>query len=191
MQEMIRTLAEKKTHVDLTLIAFYLAFWGDEPSVRDEFISLAHPAMAEQWRTVFRFDAGWQADDYRRAKTVWPKIEKFAKSLYEAGVPLTLGTDQGNPFVAPGASLVQEMQLHERAGVPHWAILRMATSEAARILGLGAKTGRIAAGLGADIVFTAENPAEDFSAFHGVRYVLSNGVLYDADALKAASGQDK
>jgi imidazolonepropionase-like amidohydrolase len=67
----------------------------------------------------------------------------------------------------------------------------MATSEAARILGLGAKTGRIAAGLDADIVFTAKNPAEDFAAFHGVRYVLSNGVLHDAGALKGASNNDK
>lgn len=191
MKELIRTLAEKKTHVDLTLIAFYLAFWGDDLSVRDEFISLAHPEMAEQWLTVFRFDAGWRAGDYQRARAVWPKIEAFAKALHEAGVPLTLGTDQQNPFVAPGASLVQEMMLHERAGVPHWAILRMATSDAARVLGLAAKTGRIANGLDADIVFTAGNPAQDLGAFHSVRFVLSNGVLHDADALKAFSRQDK
>ncbi len=188
MKELIRTLAARKTHVDLTLIAFHLAFWGDD-AVREEYLSLSHPALVENWKAFFRFDIGWKADDYARAKAVWPKIEAFAKALYDAGVPLTLGTDMANPFVAPGASLVQEMELHERAGIPHWAILRMATSEPARILGLGGKTGRIAKGLDADIVFTEGDPSRDFGAFHKGRFVLTNGVLYDADALKSAATQ--
>src|SRR5690606_2737490 len=110
---------------------FRLAFWGDEPAVRDEYLTLSHPDLVENWNTFFRFDLGWRPEDYARAKAVWPKILRFARLLHEAGVPMTLGTDQANPFVAPGASLMQEMKLHEDAGIEKWDILRMATSEAA------------------------------------------------------------
>lgn len=185
MREMIRTLARKKTHVDLTLIAFRLAFWGDDPAVTDEYIALSHPDMVANWRSFFRFDFGWQADDYRRAKAVWPKIERFARALHEAGVPLTLGTDQANPFVAPGASLVQEMKLHEAAGIPKWDVLRMATSDSARILGIDAKTGRFAKGLDADVVFLKADPTRDFGAFLDATLVLNNGRAYEPAVLKA------
>lgn len=184
MREMIRTLAERKVHVDLTLVAFRLAFWGDAPAVTDEFIALSHPDMIANWRSFFRFDLGWQADDYRRAKAVWPKIERFALALHEAGVPLTLGTDQANPFVAPGASLVQEMKLHEAAGIPKWHVLRMATSEAANILKIDAKTGRIAEGLDADVVFLKADPTHDFDAFFDAALVLTNGRAYEPVSLK-------
>ncbi len=184
MKEMIRTLAERMVHVDLTLIAFRLAFWGDDPAVTDEFIALSHPDMIANWRSFFRFDLGWQADDYQRAKAVWPKIERFARDLYEAGVPLTLGTDQANPFVAPGASLVQEMKLHEAAGIPKWDVLRMATSEAASILKIDAKTGRIAEGLDADVVFLKADPTRDFGAFFDAALVLNNGRAYEPASLK-------
>lgn len=184
MQEMIRTLAERKVHVDLTMIVFRLAFWGDDPAIREEYMSLAHPAMIENWRTTFRFDIGWQTDDYRRAKAVWPKIEKFARMLYEAGVPLTIGTDFANPFVAPGASLVQEMQLHAESGIPTWAVLRMATGDAARLLDMDGATGRISAGLDADLVFTRSDPSQDLATFFEPALVLANGVRLEPQALR-------
>lgn len=184
LREVVATLAENEVHLDLTLIAFRLAFWGDESAQRDRYLHLAHPAMADNWRSHFRFDLGWEAEDYARAKAVWPKIERFVLMLHEAGVPLTLGTDLANPFVAPGASLIQEMALHEAAGLPRWTILRMATSDAADILGLADKTGRIMPGLDADIVFLDRDPSKDFSAFHHARYVLADGRLLEAPALK-------
>ncbi|MFZ5617082.1 MAG: amidohydrolase family protein [Pseudomonadota bacterium] len=187
MREVIRTLAERKTHIDLTLIAFKLAFWGDDPAFRDQYLGLAHPDMVENWRAFFRFDLGWRTEDYARAKAVWPKILRFARMLHDAGVPMTLGTDQANPFVAPGASLVQEMKLHEDAGIARWAALRMATSEAAEILKLDAKTGRIAEGLDADVVFLNSDPTRNLDAFFNPLLVLSNGRAYDPAALRKAA----
>lgn len=187
MRNVIRALAEKQVHVDLTLIAFKLAFWGDDLAVRDEFLSLSHPDLIENWRTFFRFDLGWSAGDYARAKAVWPKILKFARQLHDAGVPLTLGTDQANPFVAPGASLVQEMKLHREAGISGWAVLRLATCDAARILRLGDETGSLKPGLDADVVFVAENPALNLDTFLAPVLVLNNGRVFDPDALRAAA----
>ncbi len=185
IRDMIATVAASDITIDATLIAFYLAFWGDQPAVRDAYLELAHPKMVQNWQTLFRFDLGWTAADYARAKAVWPKIQTFVKLLHNAGAKLTLGTDQGNPFIAPGASLMQEMILHQQAGLPDYAILRMATSTAAELLGMGQKTGKIAPGYDADMVFLKHNPLEDFKALETATLVLHNGQALEPEVLKA------
>jgi imidazolonepropionase-like amidohydrolase len=49
------------------------------------------------------------------------------RELHAAGVPLLIGTDTGNPFVFPGTSVHEEMQLFAKAGLPPLAILQAAT----------------------------------------------------------------
>jgi imidazolonepropionase-like amidohydrolase len=186
IKQMIAALAKHRVHVDATLIVFYFNFWGDDPAVRDADMALAHPAMAANWRGNFRFDLGWKPEDYRRAKAVWPKVLRLTRMMHEAGVPMTLGTDANNPFTVPGASFVREMKLHADAGISNWAILRMATTDAARILGLGNKTGRIARGYEADVVFLDADPTRDIGNAARVSAVLHNGRLLDPAELKSA-----
>ena len=111
--------------------------------------------------------------------------EQFAARLHEAGVPLTLGTDMANPFIAPGRSMAREAVLHHAAGIPAWDILRMATSNAARTLGIADRTGALAVGQEADIVFLSADPATDLNALIQVRAVLSDGALHDPETLLA------
>lgn len=184
IRQMIATLKKKNVHVDATLIVFYLTFFGDQPAIRDADLAIAPPALVANWRGGFRFDAGWKPEDYRRAQAVWPKVLKLTRMLYEAGVPMTLGTDMANPFTAPGVSLSREMELHRQAGIPAWAVLRMATSDAARILGMDHRTGRIAPGYEADAVFLEADPRRDMAAMRQVAAVLNDGELLDPEALK-------
>jgi len=183
IKEMIEVMAKKKVHIDATLIVFYLAFWGDQPDVINANNHLSHPEMVLNWKTTFRFDLGWQADDYKRAKAIWPKVLRLTKMMHDAGVPMTLGTDQNNPFVAPGRSLYQEMKLHSDAGISNWDILNMATSRAADILGISNRTGRIQVGLEADIIFLEKDPAPNLSNIDSITAVLTNGTFYIASEL--------
>ena len=98
-------------------------------------------------------------------------------------MPLTLGTDMANPFVAPGLSLAREAVLHHEAGIPVWSVLRMATSDAARALGVADRTGALAVGLEADMVILAADPTRDLNALTQVRAVLSDGALHDPAVL--------
>lgn len=184
IREMIDALEANRVHVDATLIAFHLAFRGDEPAIRDADLAAAPPALAASWQAGFRFDAGWKADDYRRAQAVWPRVLRLTRMLWEAGVPMTIGTDMANPFVAPGVSVSREMELHAAAGIPPWAVLRMATTDAARALGVDGRTGRLQAGLEADVVFLRRDPTRDLSALRDVAAVLHDGRLLDPEALK-------
>jgi imidazolonepropionase-like amidohydrolase len=184
MQQMLATLAQRQVHVDPTLIAFQPAFYGDTAETAERDIAFAHPDMATNWRTLFRFDLGWQPADYTRAQAVWPRVLELAKRIYEAGIPMTIGTDLANPFVAPGISVSREMELFAEAGIPSWAVLRMATVEGAKQLGIDNRTGRIAAGYEADILFTRSNPLEDFANLADVSLVLSDGVAHDPQGLR-------
>jgi imidazolonepropionase-like amidohydrolase len=183
VRAMIATLARRKVHVDATLVAFEPAFWGDDPALFERDIALDHPAMVASWRR-FRFDMGWTPADHARAKAVWPKLLELTRRMYEAGVPLTIGTDQANPWIAPGRSVSREMALHQRAGIPAWAVLRMATSDAARLIGVGDRTGALRKGLEADILFLGADPRADLDRVADVRAVLDNGRLRDPAQLR-------
>lgn len=178
IREMIATLARRRVHLDATLIAFQQAFFGDDATLLARDRDYDHPDMVANWRSGFRFDMGWQADDYRRAQAVWPRVLELTRRLYEAGVPMTIGTDQANPFITPGISVSREMALHQQAGIPAWAVLRMATSEAARLIGVGHRTGALRRGLEADILFIAADPLPDLNRVADVRAVLNNGALF-------------
>lgn len=184
IKEAIAAMADNGVHIDATLIAFHHAFWGDQPNTRDKFNHLTYPASLMNWQTLFKFDVGWGADDYKRAKAIWPKILKLTKMVFDGGVLMSLGTDQGNPFVAPGASLYQEMKLHSDAGISNWDILKMATSNGADTMRLSDRTGRVKAGLEADIIFLTKDPSIEISNIDTVEAVLSNGVLYNSQDLK-------
>lgn len=184
MQRLIRVLAERQVTVDLTLVVFQKTFWGDDPSVRDTGAEFMHPLMRENWRT-FRFDIGWQPEHYARARAIWPKIQRFARMLHEAGVPLTIGTDLANPFVSPGYDTITELRLHQDAGIPAWDILRMATSDAAETLHMRDRIGRLTRGMEADVVFLDADPTTDVANAMRTRGVLLNGAYYDAAALRA------
>lgn len=185
IREMIAALARHRVHFDATLVAFQPAFFGDDEALLARDRQYDHPAMVANWRSGFRFDAGWQAADHTRAQAVWPRLLRLTRMMYEGGVPMTIGTDQANPFVAPGIGVAREMALHQQAGIPAWAVLRMATSDSARIMGLGERTGALRPGLEADILFIAADPRPDLNRVADVRWVVNNGLLLSPERLRA------
>jgi imidazolonepropionase-like amidohydrolase len=176
---MIAALVRHRVHVDATLVAFQPAFWGNDAAFLARDREHVHPALIANWQGDFRFDLGWTPEDYRRAQAVWPRVLELTRRMYEAGVPMTIGTDQANPFVAPGISMAREMALHQQAGIPPWAVLRMATVDAARLIGVGDRTGALKPGLEADILFIAADPRPDLNRVAEVRAVVNNGTLLE------------
>lgn len=183
--QMITHLKRANVTVDATLIVFKMAFWGDDTAKIEQDLAFSHPTKIENWRQGFRIDMGWSAQDYARAKAVWPKVLQMTKKMSDAGVRLTIGTDQGNPFTPPGISMWREMALHRDAGIAPWDILRMATADGADTLGWRRLTGRLRAGLAADLLFTAANPLDDFAAASNVRLTVANGVAFEVPSLRA------
>ena len=70
---------------------------------------------------------------------------------------------------------------------PSGAVLRMATCDAADILRIGDRTGRIARGLEADVVFLTADPAADVMNAARVHAVLNNGRFLPAGDLRGGA----
>jgi imidazolonepropionase-like amidohydrolase len=199
IHELVATLARKKIAVDLTLIVneiLYsvdvadrtpLLYDADDPSSVMPAMELADLESLYTPEQIATFTAqlkrsatGWTPDDFRRARATMPKVLAFAKLLHDAGVPMMIGTDASG-----GRHYARELVLHRRAGIPAWDVLRMATSDAAGIMGMGDRTGHIAPGYEADLVILDADPLADIAAAGEVHAVINNGVLLLAADLRA------
>lgn len=100
---------------------------------------------------------------------------QLTRALWQAGVPILIGTDTPNPLLVPAFSLLHEMQAQERAGIPRAAVLRAATLGAAEHLGVADTVGTIEEGRRADLVLLAGNPLDDLGALRDVRGVVVRG----------------
>jgi imidazolonepropionase-like amidohydrolase len=115
----------------------------------------------------------------------WTK-RKEIKAFYDAGGGdlITLGTDHPSwgEFFTP-FSVHRELQSLSRSGIPNAAVLRIATINSARAIGLGDRLGSIEAGKWADLVVVRGNPLADIRRTRLPRVVIKAGRVYDPAAL--------
>lgn len=122
----------------------------------------------------------------------WVKRD-LIKEFYEQGGGdwITLGTDHpswGEYF--SGFSVHREMHALNKSGIPASHVLRIATINGARALGVDDRLGTLEEGKLADLVILSGNPLEDIRNTRHVRTVVKNGVAYDArEVLESAKGQ--
>lgn len=170
IQEMLAELAQRGVVVSTTLGVNELAYNSDrlDSVLPAEDRMYVHPANLE---ALLSFLPRMTEQDHRQARAVMPKVLELARRLYVAGVPILVGTD-GN---GGGPAYSRELELHRRAGISQWAVLRLATSDAAEALGIGSRTGRIERGMEADVVFFGSNPLDDLGGLRNLTLILSDG----------------
>ena len=98
--------------------------------------------------------------------------------MHAQGVPIGAGTDTPIGFAIPGYSLLNELDLLVRAGLPPIEALRSATIRPAEFLGLEDEMGTIAAGMKADLVLLDANPLDDINNTRRIDRVVSKGVVF-------------
>lgn len=173
---LIESFESHRPMFDATLVAFHAAFVQDRDSVyKADSRRLAHPDMLANWEDWFTFAVGWQSDDFQRARAIWPRVQRMAKRIYTSNARVTIGTDLGNPWIAPGISMHREMTLLAEAGVPVDRVLAAATVHAAEALGVGDRLGRITEGFEADLIVLDANPLDDIANTQAIHAVLIDG----------------
>ena len=70
-------------------------------------------------------------------------------------------------------------------------VLRAATLNGARTLGLDGQIGSLEAGKLADLIVLDRNPLEDIHATNSVRYTMVNGRLYDSPTMNEVGNFDR
>ena len=105
------------------------------------------------------------------------------KKLWDAGIPIAMGTDAGNIGTLHGPSVFREMALMHDAGLTPLEVLRSATVNGARAMGREADLGTIAMGKLADFVLLDADPLADVANLSHAAKVIKGGVVYDPKAL--------
>jgi imidazolonepropionase-like amidohydrolase len=104
-------------------------------------------------------------------------------ALHRAGIRLIGGDDGGISPAKPHGIMRESLIDLVTAGLPATHALVAGTSAAADVVGLGDRTGRLAAGRAADLLAVAGDPLADVTALRDVRLVVIRGV----EAAAAAS----
>jgi imidazolonepropionase-like amidohydrolase len=111
-----------------------------------------------------------------------------AKALYDAGVPLALGTDAGMTGTPHGSSSLRELELLVQAGLTPAQALTVGTAGSARAMNLLADRGTLEAGKRADFVLVAGKPWETISDARKVERVFIDGKLsFGPGAMRSAA----
>ncbi len=105
------------------------------------------------------------------------------RMLHNGGVVILAGTDLGNPFLVPGASLHDELALLVAAGLSPLEALQTATHNPARVFGLADSLGSLGPGMIADLVLLTANPLDDIGNVRLVAGVVLNGRYLDRTTL--------
>jgi imidazolonepropionase-like amidohydrolase len=99
------------------------------------------------------------------------------KRVHDAGIPVALGTDAGNPLTLHGASVFMELEAMQAAGLAPQDVLVAATRNAAQAAGLDS-VGTVTAGSVADLVVLDADPLADIRNVRRIALVVRRGETY-------------
>ena len=168
---------------DPTLVAFEASYTTDPGEVAPAyaaFLGTLPPVVERGARS-----GGWvpPADltraDYRAS---FARMVEMVGAMNRAGVPIVAGTD------GSGMEIIHELELYVAAGMSTAQALQTATLRPARLVGADNATGSIAVGKEADMVLVDGDVSTDIGALRRTIWVMHDGLLIDADALREAVG---
>lgn len=184
--EVFRTFVRNGTYITPTHVTRRMDAFADDAAYRNDARMKYIPGRQ---RMVWLADAGGMVasdpssagrrsymDFYRKGLTL-------TNDAYRAGVLIILGTDAGDSFVFPGASVHDELGELVEAGLSPAEALRAATLTSATYFGRTADFGTVQAGRFADLVLLDANPLDDIANSRRIRAVFQGGRSFDRAAL--------
>jgi imidazolonepropionase-like amidohydrolase len=150
--------------------------------------SSVHGAYHREWTTAD--EIAWR-ENFR----IWMK---YVREFQQRGGRLTAGSDEGE---LGGIQLIRELELLQEAGIHPIDIIKLATTNAAQVLGWERHCG-VRVGCTADLAVVNGNPIENFKVLYGrgygfagivpraeqgrhggVKWTIKDGIVFDAQAL--------
>lgn len=153
---------------------------------------ISHGSYWHDWGTE-------QEITWKRNYKLWMT---FVNEYKNRGGRVTTGSDSGFIFQLYGFAYIRELELLREAGFHPLEVIRSATLNGAEALGIADQIGSVEVGKQADFVIVEENPLKNFKVLYGtgavrltkdnevvraggIKYTISNGVIYDAKGLLA------
>ncbi len=147
----------------------------------------------------FHFD--WKTSDEIAWKKKFQIWMKYVKIFFDRGGTVTAGADAGFQYALYGTSMIRELELLQETGLHPLDVIKVATTNAARVLRKPDLEGGVRQGYGADLAIVEGNPLDNFKLMYGggkeqfsedrttkvrkggVKWTIRNGVVFDAQAL--------
>ena len=97
------------------------------------------------------------------------------RKVWDAGIPVAMGTDAGNIGTLHGPSVFREMALMAQSGLTPLEVLRSATVNGAAVMGMERDLGAIAPGRLADLLILDADPLADLGNLSRISRVIKDG----------------
>ncbi len=132
--------------------------------------------MAGRWVADQAQIDGFFPDVVRgKAAEIGPLIQDTFARAYSSGVKIAFGTDTG---VSAHGDNAREFEYMVEGGMSAVEAIQAATLEAATLLGVDDRLGRVETGAFSDIVAVPEDPRDDITTMERVSFVMKDGVTY-------------
>lgn len=139
----------------------------------------------ENWSNAYRERSGSPQCSPSVRQNIGDNRTRILGALYEAGVPILMGTDAPQQFSVPGFSLHRELDEMQSAGMTAWSIIESGTASVGRYFSSSDNFGTIRAGQRADLVLLRSNPLDDIGALQEIDGVMVRGTWFSRDVLDA------
>ncbi|WP_323847144.1 amidohydrolase family protein [Microbulbifer magnicolonia] len=176
-------LARKGIVVDTTTTVFSSMLLRQPGKLDPEYAGIADHLPVNVRRKFIGADLDVKPEHRHDYDLSAEALLNMVRKLHEHKVPMVAGTDG-----LPGFTLLRELELYAKAGIPNADVLRTATVVPARIVGALNRSGTIDVGKDADLVLLDGNPLEDISALRRTALVIEGQNLYRPDQLYRALG---
>lgn len=176
---LLARMAQQGVYLDPTLSvaeAYSQFFAGNADALASSLAQQVLPASV--LKGTREFVASGKATNAERAAIFAQALDEGRANLlraWQAGIPLVMGTDAGNPLVFHGPSMHHELELWVKAGIPAPVALQAATGNAAKLLGAAGRIGTIRKGMEADLLMVDGNPLENITATERISMVVFKG----------------
>jgi imidazolonepropionase-like amidohydrolase len=111
---------------------------------------------------------------YENIYFIYKKETSKLKDLADNSI-LLAGSDTPNPFVIPGISLHEELELLSKAGISNYEILKAATINGAKFVDKEKSIGTVEEGKVASLLILDSNPLDDINNSKDISGVILHG----------------
>jgi imidazolonepropionase-like amidohydrolase len=189
LEEMIALFLEREIFFDANMQMYGDARLRNDPRL-DMVWTDESRFFTPYTRTLLEKRSAADPEHRSRQPSDFPQRVVELKAFYDAGGGhlLLVGTDEPvYGLLLPGFAYHRELLAMVHAGLPPVAVLKAATMNGARALGVADRLGSIEVGKIADLYVAAGNPLEDIKAARNVRLVIKDGVVYEPEALLSSA----
>jgi hypothetical protein len=183
VRSFVQLLKQRRIVVDPTVTIFYSMFTNRPGTVSAAYAPIARRLPPQVRRSLLSGGLPIPEGSEQQYQQSADAMLRMVKLLHDSGITLVAGTDH-----LPGFTLHAELEMYVQAGIPAPEALRIATLNAAKVLGRDEDLGAVAPGKLADMILIDGDPARRISDIRNTDLVVKDGKVYEVAELYRSIG---